>query len=354
MRQRGIATKKGIVLVFHGFNTGDAFDASKPTAGSDKQMDYWPKVQYLYRTHGLSEQDWMILHVWWSGTYVPNAGLAPAPAWYNYDNALAVDAGLRSVRNVINEIREAIDVDGDQSIDPADFVIALQAESMGNRVAVSLCDQLRSTLEDSPGRDFDSMPHLRFMMLHPALRRPDVDIEQQEAVTDPAMYPVSPLLAEMSSIRQALYGEDVLLHHSLFDKAGLAFSFAQGAEMLGRDGTPGAYDGQIGNSMVKIHKRVANDGTDFVDLWHVDLMGWTIEGEHSRSRSTFRSNHPMGSAAAATHWVPVASSAWNILGGIRMYYATDLPVGNVLEMKSGHIDPTWNGLSNYVMTGAIP
>jgi hypothetical protein len=354
LRQQGIATKKGIVLVFHGFNTGDAFDASKPTAGSDKQMDYWPKVQYLYRTHGLPERDWMILHVWWSGTYVPSAGLAPAPAWYNYDNALAVDAGLRSVRNVIDEIRKAIDSDGDESIDPADFVIAIQAESMGNRVAVSLCDQLRLTLEKRAGNDFDSMPHLRFMMLHPALRRPDIDIAQQDSQTNPTSYPASPLLAEMSAIQKTIYGEDVLLHHSLFDKAGLAFSFAQGTEMLGRNGTPGGYNSQMEDSMVKIHKRVANDGTDFVDLWHVDLMGWTIEGEHNRSRSTFRSNHPLGSAAAATQWVPVASSSWNILGGIRMYYATETPVGNVLEMKPGHIDPVWNGLSNYVKTGALP
>ncbi|MCP3978607.1 MAG: hypothetical protein GY716_04635 [bacterium] len=344
---------KGVILFIHGFrNDTDQPDELEADDELDMPRTVWPFVQHLYRTHGVAASDYPILHVLWTGDTDPKV-LLPAGAWFNWDAALARHAGSEVLSRVIADlvgIKETMENDPNNAIDDPNWTgIAIHANSLGARVAVSALDALKTTFPISTANggaaNEVTYPRVRLVLGHPALRRHNLTATDPSVTDIPAMncttlqncVPDTNVQLELTGINEHQVpgtnpplSESALFFYSPFDKAGLAFDIAQGMTMLGRCGTPVDYV----PAPVRVHSVYANSQTPrFADLWHVVLFGWHVPGSYFPSRPTYTHN----------------GGSWR-----DMRRGTANSSSRMMQVTAGHIDPIWNAIGNYVKTGTLP
>jgi len=326
---------KGLVIHVHGFNNYGLIQ--ELSSEWDMPQTLWPFTQHLLRQHGLPK-DVAILFVAWTGDWMPNEGLNSA-LWFNWDNALAVDAGRRVLRRLVEHvvaIKDGHDPEGKKGNgvidDPAWKGVAIMAESLGNRVAVSALAELQKTypLTAKNGGNANSVtfPRTRYVLAHPALRRKNFDVNDPSTGSDVLN---TNLQQEMRGINE--HPESTLMYWSPHDKAGIAFGHAQGTEMLGRCGLPLGYDPAIpATVLVKVLPVYSQQNTVFRDLWHVDLMGWTLPDMYFHSRPTYDGNDPS-----------ILTTYWSVTAQDRLF----------IHVQNQHIQPIWKAIAGYFDAGKL-
>jgi hypothetical protein len=264
--------------------------------------------------------------------------------------ALAHDAGERVLWKLLRDIDSER---RDKGILREALPISILAESLGNRVAVTLIDKLSEQF--SSAENTRSTPLLRYILAHPALR--NIDLANQKPTL---RLPQSPLQEEMRAINGSEGPEDdqtALMFYSPFDKAGLMFHSAQNSELQTRNPFPEAYmlgrsglgstleDGDITQPsgyrrnenekpLVRVQAIHANRGNDYEDLWHVTLFGWVLPGMQSVSRPIYEWNQ----------------SGWVGTRTVSVLEQSD----NVQITTQRHLAPIWRAMGNYVRSGATP
>lgn len=348
----GPATQ-GVVITIHGYNVDSTLEAGRASAYGTLRS-YYPGFQSLLYDATLAnvpaydpvtKAGYLVLNVAWLGNWEQNA-IAPSSAFFNWDNALAFDAGTR----VLWQLMQAVDeTRREKGISREQLPMTICAESLGNRVATSLLEGLKDPLKGQfsldPQASFPqvSFPLVRFAMLHPALRHADLTnvSQNQELVLN--QLPRSPLQSEMAGL--ATHGQKALLVYSPFDKPGLVFNSVQNApgpffqppevQMLGRVGLSADSGYQRPTARVEIDAFFSGRGTVYEDLWHVTLCGWVLPGMQSPSRPTYEWN--------STRWI-----------GSRLLMSVAPRADNIQITTREHLRPLWQALGAYIQSGSTP
>ena len=89
------------------------------------------------------------------------------------------------------------------------------------------------------------------------------------------------------------------------------------------------------NNPVRIQQIFANSQNKFADLWHVDLMGWHIEGMLFKSRQTYSYN--------------IFPSKTKDLEN-----AVSKDLGPIIKVAPEHLSGIWSAIADYILTGNVP
>jgi len=225
---------QGVVITVHGYNVDSKLEAGMGAADGTLRT-YYPGFQSLLYDASLADvpaynpetkAGFLVLHVAWLGNWDTNR-LAPTAGFFNWDNALAFDAGNRVAWQVIKEIDDARRAQG---IPRTQFPISVCAESLGNRVAASLINGLKGQFSLDPNAPEPQavFPQVRYAMLHPALRHVDIGNANQLNELALSQLPHSPLQSEIAGL--TTNEQRAFLIYSPFDKPGLVFNSVQNAD----------------------------------------------------------------------------------------------------------------------------
>ncbi len=174
----------------------------------------------------------------------------------------------------------------------------------------------------------------------------------------------------------------ILLAHSPFDKAGLAFLAVQrdnphidGIDssrptgMLGRTGTGGA--GNVGDpkylrgdnqpNIFQIHVGGNGDpqgpgGVLAQDFWHVDLWGWTLPDQPYLSRSIYGNNLPESSISGDERnhdnhlWIFPSPTMGP---GLKVSSVVSVPPWNQITIRQQAIDRAWTSPRKLIANGQL-
>lgn len=376
---------KGVIIMLHGYNNAgsiDAADAEPVSVFEDGKVttQLWPHTRYLYHRFiaeaGGNPDDYLFLFVRWTGDWGDNT-LTKA-GFFGHDYGLAHHAGAFPLTKLMEDLIEAYDEHdvvenrGNNQIDRP-FMFMIQGNSLGGRAMTSTVrgmqniyqlEQLGNRIgnkeeEDAPDA-FPNQPEIRIFFAHSALPSADLapdrlGLRRQDEQDNDVFregdqnnekvmaWPNSPLQEEYRGLK--LHNNHALCFYSPYDKPGYIFSHrftaassdARG-EMLGRVGPDPSYDPNAEHTLAAVCAVHSASGTDFQDLWHVQLMGWQVPGQLFGSRATYTHND-FGNIGI---WRGLRKSTAlaNINSSARMSL-----------IQEGHIVPIWSRVGRYVVTG---